>query len=274
MQTHYNIISRNRFATVMDLIDHMVRQHAADMDVNSIGFKNYASFLSWKEEQEFYSNSQFTQKCSPVLCGRNKIWYFYCNRAGTFTPRGQQLRQEKSQGTRKIGKQCTAHIKAKVNEDNGHVEVMYCATHNHVVRLAHVQIPNQTRMIIASKLKQGISMERILDDIRESVSNGLCRQHLVTRQDLHNIKAQYNIDGIVRHKNDLTSVRVWVQEMSTLEYNPVLIFKPQGESKDNFTENDFLLVLQTEFQRDMFQRFGSVAVCVMRHMRQMHITFT
>ena len=105
-------------------------------------------------------------------------------------------------------------------------------------------------------------MERILDDIRESVSNGLCRQHLVTRQDLHNIKAQYNIDGIVRHKNDLTNVRVWVQEMSTLEYNPVLIFKPQGESKDNFTENDFLLVLQTEFQRDMFQRFCSVAVCV------------
>ena len=72
-------------------------------------------------------------------------------------------------------------------------------------------------------------MERILDDIRESVSNGMCRQHLVTRQDLHNIKAQYNIDGIVRHKNDLTSVRVWVQEMSTLEYNPVLIFKPQVE---------------------------------------------
>ena len=56
MQTHYNIISRNRFATLMDLIDHMVRQHAADMDVNSMGFKNYASFLSWKEEQEFYSN--------------------------------------------------------------------------------------------------------------------------------------------------------------------------------------------------------------------------
>ena len=36
------------------------------------------------------------------------------------------------------------------------------------------------------------------------------------------IKAQYNIDGMIRHKNDLISVLSWVTEINTLEHNPVL----------------------------------------------------
>ena len=43
-------------------------------------------------------------------------------------------------------------------------------------------------------------MERVLDDIRDNVSYELGREHLITRQDLHNIKVQYNIDGMIRHK--------------------------------------------------------------------------
>ena len=43
-------------------------------------------------------------------------------------------------------------------------------------------------MEIASKLNQGVSMEHILDDIRDTVTDGMHREHLVTSQDLHNIK--------------------------------------------------------------------------------------
>ena len=107
----------------------------------------------------------------------------------------------KSQGTSKVGGQCTAHIKAKRNEDNGHVDVTYCGTHSHPIRLSHIRIPNHIRMDIAAKLQHGVSMERILDDIRDSVTDKLGWKHLVTRQDLHNVKAHFNIDGIIRHKN-------------------------------------------------------------------------
>ena len=62
------------------------------------------------------------------------------------------------------------------------------------------------------------------------------RKHLIRRQDLHNIKAQYNIDGIMRHKNDLTSVLAWVEEMNALEYNPVLVFKLQGIDQCDTTD--------------------------------------
>lgn len=89
-------------------------------------------------------------------------------------------------------------------------------------------------------------------------SEGVSRQHLITRQDLHNIKLQYKI---IRQSNDLESVSAWVEEMKELKYNPVLLFKKQGEEQtmdmDNLADKDFI---QTEFQKDILQNFGSDAV--------------
>ena len=246
----------------MKWIEHLRKQHKANIDISNLKFNDYKSFLSWKEEEEFKCDSLYIQKSSSRLLGTIRTWYFYCNRAGNYVPRGRELRQMKSQGTSKVGGQCTAHIKAKRNEDNGHVDVTYCGTHSHPIRLSHIRIPNHIRMDIAAKLQQGVSMERILDDIRDSVTNKLGRKHLVTRQDLHNVKAQFNIDGIIRHKNDLTSVMAWVEEMNMLDYNPVLVFKPQGVGSSSTCIDDFLLVLQTHFQCDMLKQFGSNAVCI------------
>ncbi len=66
-------------------------------------------------------------------------------------------------------------------------------------RLAHLRIPDDTKLQLVNKLQQGITMDRILDDIRDSLDNGIGREHLVTKQDLHNIKATYNIEGSMRH---------------------------------------------------------------------------
>ena len=48
--------------------------------------------------------------------------------------------------------------------------------------------------------------------------------------------------------------------METLKYNPILIFKQQGEEAND--KNDFLLVIQTEFQRDMFKKYGNRGLCI------------
>ena len=205
--------------------------------------------------------------CAPNVYGETKIWCFYCNRAGRFNPKGSEKRQIKSQGTNKIGMQCTAHMKATINLRSETVEVQYCATHhNHITRLSHLRIPPTVRANIAAKLQQGISMNRVLDDIRDSVEQTMNRQHLITRQDLRNVKFHFNIDGIIRHKNDLTSVSAWVDELTHMTYNPVLVFKNQGieQSKDldNLSDNDFILGIQTEFQLDMLKKFGATAICM------------
>ena len=64
----------------------------------------------------------------------------------------------------------------------------------------------------------------------------------------------------MQHKNDITSVSAWIEEMQTLKYNLVLRFKQQGkdgvEGANNIGTNDFLLVLQTEFQHDTLWKHG------------------
>ena len=54
--------------------------------------------------------------------------------------------------------------------------------------------------------------------------------------------------------------------MKVLPYNPILIYKEQGRSQpdnlDNLTDDDFLLCIQTEFQRDMLMAFEYDTVCI------------
>ena len=49
-----------------------------------------------------------------------------------------------------------------------------------------------------------------------------------------------------------------------MSYNPVLLFKPQGieqsESMNDFAKDDFILALQTEFQRNAMMQYGSKVI--------------
>ena len=86
----------------------------------------------------------------------------------------------------------------------------------------------------------------------------ISREQLLSRQDILNIQHQLNVESIQKHTNDLLSTCAWVNEMQTMQYNPVVLFKQQGveqtEDMNDLGKNDFLLVLQTEFQKDAMKR--------------------
>lgn len=88
----------------------------------------------------------------------------------------------------------------------------------------------------------------------------------MTRQDIHNIKNKFNIDGIMKHTNDLLSVKALVEELNCLAYSPVILFKSQGDEQPEFMDNvgtdDFIIGLQTEFQRDMQRQHSHVCICM------------
>ena len=164
-------------------------------------------------------------------------------------------------------KRCTAHMKVVNDTDTGEVIVHYCSTHyNHKISMGHLRIQEATHLKIAAQLQEGVTRQRIMDNIRDSVTFGITREHLVTKQDIHNIKNQYNIEGVMRHINALTSVCAWVKKFETLPYNPIIIFKPQGEIQsdqmDNIGKRDFLLGIHTKFQRDMMVKYGPSCVCM------------
>ena len=70
----------------------------------------------------------------------------------------------------------------------------------------------------------------------------------------------------MRHSNDLTSVCAWVEELKLLPNNPLLLFKAQGEPQpddmDNVGIDDFILGIQTQFQREMLCKYGDVCICM------------
>ena len=200
-----------------------------DMQISSIVFDSFDEFLQWKEEEEIRTNSWYVQRCAPKQCGFKEHWYYYCNRAGKYHTIGTNKRCLKSQGTSKQISHCTSHIKATVNKESNVVTVEYNSTHyNHSTNLAHLRITDRSRQTIASKLRQGITPQRILDDIRDQHESRITRTHLVTKKDITNIRNQFNIEGIQKHKNYIISVSSWVDEMETLAYNPVVLFKQQG----------------------------------------------
>eukprot|EP00795_Rhopilema_esculentum_P003540 gene3540-2026_t len=72
---------------------------------------------------------------------------------------------------------------------------------------------------------------------------------------------QFNINLAQKHSSDFTSVHCWVRELQD-DYNCILCYKPQGEAKYGLPTNDFLLGIQTEFQKDTKCKYASKLVCI------------
>ena len=57
----------------------------------------------------------------------------------------------------------------------------------------------------------------------------------------------------------------WVEEFKESPHNPIILFKTQGkqlENMENVGTDDFILVLQTQFQLDMLKANGNKCICM------------
>lgn len=225
------------------------------------------SFLEWKKKIEEETQSHYVQNTAIKKCGNINCLYLNCNRSGSYNPKGLGKRLIKAQGSSKCGQLCTSNIKVREDVVSGITEVEFCSSHcNHEQEIAHLAIPDDVRMMISSKLSLGVKEEQIIDYIRsgciQESDEIISREHLITKQDILNIKKKLNLGSVQKHANDHTSVCAWVRSM---KYNPVPYFKPQGSMNDgenDLTESDFLLVIQTEFQRDLLLEHGNSVVCM------------
>ena len=73
-------------------------------------------------------------------------------------------------GSCKIKRNCTSTI-VVTYEDNGTIIVDVCYTHyGHEKELQHVWLSKGKRQELAAKIQQGVPRDRILSDIKESVT--------------------------------------------------------------------------------------------------------
>ena len=82
------------------------------------------------------------------------------------------------------------------------------------------------------------------------------RIHLITAKDIDNIDEQFGIkEDYKRHSDDATSVKLWVDEMSGCNDNPVLLY--------NAGDLNFVMVLQSPLQKTMLkQRSAQSTICI------------
>jgi hypothetical protein len=162
---------------------------------------------------------------------------------------------------------CVANMQVMTDTNTHAVIVEYCSMHTgHEINICRLPIPSNVRLSIAAKLHDGVSVNKILDSIRDGAGNSKNRRRLLllSRQDILNIHKKLNIKSITKHTNDCFSTSIWVEELKSQPQNPVLLYKAQGvpqlEGMDNSGNDDFLLVLQTPFQRDVMQQYGNKAI--------------
>ncbi|GFY70927.1 MULE domain-containing protein [Trichonephila inaurata madagascariensis] len=129
-----------------------------------------------------------------------------------------------------------------------------------------MKITREEKVDIARKLANKIPVEAILDERRNSMNEKLNRIHLITRQDIKNIKEEYNIssDGIL-DSNDVLSVNKWDDGLKNREDSPVVVFKDQNIFDENLypgMKADFLLVIMNASQKDMLRFYGNETICL------------
>lgn len=124
-------------------------------------------------------------RVDPVSAVEYVIWYYYCNRSGKSRSITKGLRNSKLQGSEKLGVYCTAHLIVS-QHTGGNVLVNFCSTHyGHTPEedVMHLRLPKDFKLAVSNKLLQGVTIDRILDDIRDSVDEGgLKRCHHSTKK--------------------------------------------------------------------------------------------
>lgn len=170
--------------------------------------------------------------------------------------------------TYKTGQVCPAGM--TMTNIDGHITVEFRRTHvghTHALNIKFLRLSKEERDELADRINSGVTIERILDDIKKSVTAGESVNHLhaVDKRYLHNIVRGYNLDRNIVHTNDAFSIDKWVHEQMLLkEMSPIAYFKMQGCEKGPLLKEDFMIVIMTPYQKDILAKYATDRVCVDR----------
>ena len=163
--------------------------------------------MAWKSKIEEETRSNFIKKTGIRRAKESEAHYFICSRTGFYSSSAKE-RLQKVQGTKKIGGRCPAFITARVSRLNSRTLVTFSTDHvGHDKELKHLAISQDERERIAADLALSIPKDRILQDVRGTVDKELSIVHIITKKDLQNIEASFNLfDDMRQHSDDFLSV--------------------------------------------------------------------
>ena len=257
-----HMCSKFTCTTTKQLIQHYQSQHNKEFRIEQRTFNTEQAFKDWKKETEKQTSAQYVLLKGAHTSTNFVTRYFQCNRSGESKNLASRKRCLKNQGYCKMGSKCTSYITVRRSLADGTLVAEYCLDHiGHSLKLGHLRVSDDLKATIAAKLEQGVEPNSILDNVRNKMAQ-IDRDSLLTRRDIQNIVRRCNVAGIRKNENDSVSVDLWVQQLQNDEHDPVLCYKAQGTEHPSLNKEDFVLGLQTLWQREMMMKHASKIVCI------------
>ena len=269
-------------------MQHLQCHHGANILMSNHAFENKKAFTDFLKTEELKCNCIFVKKRGDEKRSKSPstTYQLVCHRDGIPTCKVKSnvnkesckaTRSRNKKGSCKINGLCPARFYVHELFD-GKVTVRYI--HNHAHSLAFNQskflpIPNDIRNDISVKLALGVPVTKVLDSIRsmftsrndrDTIEERILPYHLIDRKSILNIKQSMKNGSYQHHEDNATSVYIKVQQLRSENYDPVLLYKPQGtfnESLSHALDNqDFILAVMTKQQSEIFNRFANVILCM------------
>ena len=153
--------------------------------------------------------------------------------------------------------------------------VKFISSHTHSLELSeakYMRLHHHIASEIETKLSLDVPINHILDSIRNNICNKNDRNqtlssakyfHFIDRKTISNLKIELNLKSH-RHCDNTTSVYHIVEELHNEQYDPILLYKRQGKVNPDIKlqKKDFILALQTNEQKVMYEKFGCNLICI------------
>ena len=248
--------------TLHELIQHHRNVHQQKITIYTKTFPSEQEFKLWMKKMEKETQTCYIKARGNKLTRNFISSQYYCHRSGMSKPTENRKRAFKSQGSSKIGTRCTAFLTARKDLVNGSVSIQYCPYHiGHSLKLCHLRLSKDLKTQVAGKLAQGLEPQQILDDLRATMTD-VNRDSLVTKKDITNIRKQFKLSGLQKRSDEAAGTDSWVEELSKEADNPVVFYKPEGGAHPLLGDEDFLVCVQTAFQKNMMVKHALKVICI------------
>ncbi|XP_046981495.1 uncharacterized protein LOC124550812 [Schistocerca americana] len=185
-----------------ELIHHLECVHQRKMECKEMTFNSVEEFFLWKEQMETEEKVSFIRPS-----GKKKCDYFVCHRSvyADKTASGRRLNEPSI----KIGGTCPTCLVVK-NLSSNVVNVKLYMTHTgHSLSVGSLHLTTADRAMVAELIAQGVPDTTILKKVRGNIQVGLFRTvHLLSKQDIRNIRKEYKLDYSAAHPDGATIVEL------------------------------------------------------------------
>ncbi|KAK3924055.1 Krueppel-like protein 1 [Frankliniella fusca] len=259
--------------------EHLIKVHKRS-DVKEVitqSFKSFEEFVKWKTDVEDRTFTYYSQQYGK----RNGRLYFYCQKDGENRCHDKEPRKtnrKNSKGSVKKNQLCLSMM-AVVCGSEGDINVRFYASHSHKCLARDLKfqpLSADTNEFIRRQLAWNVPPRKIVENLRDDSykRENRWQKRALKRDNIVKVKTIAERRRKSKSKQryadeDSTSVYMKVRALMEESFNPVLIFKPQGEKlvfgpagAENLPDERFLFGIQTQEQMEMMKKHSKVILAI------------